>query len=634
MTEDILKQMKYYNEQKSEELSKAKTEEVEKFVEFFNEIHTNSNYITLLKGISELNFGNLRVSTDAHGSLDAMLAPMLASGAFNLEPIRYGYAKIGDFLKDDDITLLTQDEFKKLSEAQKLEYFPIFDLDFSNNNKIFVFNGDALDGGKFSINVFLTYLNLLRKQKKLLGDGRLEENKFYFNFGNHELFALFDMCGYALGDRSEGMLPGFAENDMKKYEKSSEEYKELKERRQFYFGLIRDIIRQNFDLFNFCKSHNFDKRTVRISHSVILKGILEEMLKNLRKEKNSSDIEKISECIKDNRVSYVKLNKAIKNFISYMLNNNEIDNEKYSKYLCGLFMANRTTKDDSTSKFCINLADLGKKIEYTLTKKEESILYLVGHDIHDTESFKKVCNCIVPMDFGASPEYKTDKKRFACPRLTVVTDEGATIQIPLIVLGSKFTESKTCYVTYYLEDGRMVHKSLDISKELFENPAEFMKEFKELFQNPEKFIEKKEEFMKDINTGCANFDKIKKFFSQTKIAEVSKIEELKTQKENENKQPEKKCNKTQKNIIKETNEDTKLIKENPYESPIQTQPTGKVSKCNISTDEAKSLFTAQIITKKGHLYSLSKKCNKSSVKGENQTVENKKEKTQGNSISF
>ena len=124
----------------------------------------------------------------------------------------------------------------------------------------------------------------------------------------------------------------------------------------------------------------------------------------------------------------------------------------------------------------------------------------------------------------------------------------------------------------------MVHKSLDIRKELFENPEKFMKEFKELFQNPEKFIKKREGFTRTIHTAYTNLNEMKKFLSPTKIAEVSKITESNTQKENENKQPEKKCNETQKNTIKETNEDTKSIKENPYEFPAQTQPVAKVKK--------------------------------------------------------
>lgn len=572
-TQNILEETKYFNEQEFKSLLEAKAQEIKEFVEFFNEIEKNTNYISLLTKISKLDVSFLKVSTDAHGSLDAMLAPMLASGAFNFNSIRYGYVKIGDFLKNDDITLLTREGFEKLSDAQKLEYFPIFDLDFSDNNNIFVFNGDALDGGRFSINVFLTYLNLLRKQKKLLKNKQLNK-QFCFNFGNHELFALFDMCGYALGGRSEGMLPGFAENNMEKYEKSSEEYKELKERRQFYFGLIKDIIRQNFDLFDFCISFLINNKTVRISHSVILKDILEKISENL-KDKNNEILEKcredkfseyivqISKCEKDNQVSYLELNKAIKNFISYMLNNKKIDIEKYLENLCGLFMASKADCNKDSSKFNINLKGVGKGERYELTEEEKEEIYLIGHTIYNKEFFEEVSNCIVPMDFGASSEYRNtfkEKRVEPCPRITVITNDRATIQIPLPVLGLEFEKPKTCYVTYYDKSNKIVHTSFDIESSLY--------------KNPEKFINKLEEKLEALNI--------------------------------------------------------KLIKENLYESLIQTQPAGKVSKYN----EAKSLFTAQIITKENPFYSLLKKCNKSSVKGENQTVENKKEKTQGNSISF
>ena len=79
------------------------------------------------------------------------------------------------------------------------------------------------------------------------------------------------------------------------------------------------------------------------------------------------------------------------------------------------------------------------------------------------------------MDFGASSEYveyleylkrknsqkkdnsesesKSEPKPESCPMITVITNSGATIQIPLPVSGSKFTKSKTCYLTCYLENG-------------------------------------------------------------------------------------------------------------------------------------------------------------------------------------
>lgn len=525
-SKNILEGMKHYNEQEPEELSKAKTEEVKEFVKFFDEIRTNPYYIPLLRRISELNVSNLKVSTDIHGSLDAMLAPMLASGAFNLKPIRYKYAKIGDFLKDDDITLLTQDEFKKLSEAQKLEYFPILDLDFSDNDKIFIFNGDALDGGKFSINVFLTFLNLLRKQEKLLGDGRLEEKKFYFNFGNHELFALFDMSAPALGVRSQGMLPGFADNNMEqysklikkykecekskielpqKYKESYKEYAKLCERREFYFGLIRNIIRKNFNLFDFCENFTIGSKSIQISHSIILQELLEKILTDLKGELEKvndpvkSKISKIIEIFTKNTenrencyVDYLELNKIIKNFISKMLSENK-DIKNYYNFI-KLFMASKSEFD--SSKFRINFGN--DNTIYKLNKKEKEIIYLIGHTIYDKNYFEKVSNCIVPMDFGASSEYaeyleylktkncqkkdNSELKPESCPRITIIIkdekDIKAIIQIPLPLVEKDFKKDNICYVALFDENNKMSHTSFNIESSLYQNPEVFMNELK------------------------------------------------------------------------------------------------------------------------------------------------------------
>ena len=490
---ETLLQMIKFNRTEDGKLLTAKMEEVKQFKTFFDSLQESSDYWLLLEKISELDVSDLTVSTDAHGSLDAILAPILASGAFKAEKenVRMGYVKISDFLGDDEITLLSQEEFDSLSTEKQLEYFPIFDLDFSDNDKTFVFNGDALDGGKFSINVFLTLILLLRKQQKLIKEEKLKGQKFFYNFGNHELFALFNMLAI-FSERCEAMLPGFTTNFFNSHERpTKEEQDELEDRRRFYAELIGSIMRHNFDLFDFCKCREVGSQNIRISHSIILSEMFNGIMKsnrfeimdskNLSAEEKQSLLEAFEKEFKKymtlDVIDYNALNTSLKTFLSSIILSEHPENIQYFSSLCALVMA---SKDDMcSSKFCINLE--GFEGTYKLTEAEQKLTYLIGHTIYTQLLFERVLgSCIVPMDFGASEEYKKGYEPIRnepCPRITLITKDGhKTIQIPLPVLKSEFTKPKVCYVTCLERDGKMSYKTFEISPDLFKKPEDFIKE--------------------------------------------------------------------------------------------------------------------------------------------------------------
>ena len=156
-------------------------------------------------------------STDAHGDLLALLQPMFNSGIIKLvgKPEEQGIIYINLKAKDPFAKPLTKAEYNVLPDKDKVFYFPIIDVNINAEHKTpYIFLGDALDRGEFSINCLLQIIYILRKQQDLMKEGKLTKQIFTALLGNHEIAYLFKKYELIFHESFVAKLPGFIKQEI------------------------------------------------------------------------------------------------------------------------------------------------------------------------------------------------------------------------------------------------------------------------------------------------------------------------------------------------------------------------------------------------------------------------------------
>ena len=313
-------------------------------------------------------------------------------------------------------------EYEKLKE--KKYYFPIFKVEINKNFKVpYIFNGDVLDRGCYSINCFLQALYILKQQEKLKSSEDLKENIFTFLLGNHEFMYLFFDRYYKVQGCFEPKI------------KNSEEY----------FKKVSNLLRENIDLFDFCKTIKNGEREFIYTHANLpeyeiikdvksIKDIFNGSKINSNNLKEISDfLEKIEKIEKEEGsvIEFEKLNNIFKNLLLLLIKEKGASSPKQTleslKNLIGVL-----------NNLCITRIEIEDEKLYTDEKKEiveyyknKNYINIVGHTNseflleQDRLLFKKAKDFCIFTDMAAS--YACNKKGYSRPNFIELKEGKVTI---------------------------------------------------------------------------------------------------------------------------------------------------------------------------------------------------------------
>lgn len=308
--------------------------------------------------------------------------------------------------------VLKYEEYEKLEE--KTYYFPIFKVELNREFDIqYIFNGDVLDRGCYSINCFLQALYILKQQEKLKNSGNLKENIFTFLLGNHEFVYLFFDRYYE--NYSEFL--GYFNPKIKNFEEYFEEC----------FKKVSNLLRENIGLFDFCKTIKSGEREFIYTHAnlpeyEIIKDV--KSIKNIctKLEINSNNLKEISDFLekieRESVIKFKKLNNIFKNLLLFLIKERDGSLSKQTLELVENLI-------DVFNNLCITRIEIENGKLYTNEKKEEIADYyknkkyinIVGHT--NSKSllkqnkllFKKTKDFCIFTDMAASYVFNKEDSR-------------------------------------------------------------------------------------------------------------------------------------------------------------------------------------------------------------------------------